>query len=181
MKQTAFTARGELGRIPAGIWEKGRTTFAYLDVGNQRFDGVSVAMYLDASLQDCVGEQVELSFCRLGKGGLHLCAIKAESGKVYRLPDPNGALVSETIVGAVVFGLVTFITTFMASPILLGVPLYALRSVLPELDEKIFAPIMFSILFALWMAQLTWVLFYSKKLSPRLRIRVINEARTAFD
>lgn len=177
---TTFIARGKLGGIPAGIWDRsGSTVFAYLEVGDQRIDGVSVGVYLDGALQDCVGEQVELSFCRIGKGRIYLCAIKAESGKVISLPDPSGTLVTETIVSTVVFGVLALITTFLISPILFGIPLYVFRSLLNYISDTAFEHMMFVAIVGLWGAQLTWMLFYSKRFSPRLRIRTINKARTA--
>ncbi|MYM29287.1 hypothetical protein GTP58_13235 [Duganella sp. CY15W] len=177
---TTFIVRGKLGNIPSGVWEKGYTRFAYLDVGDHRIDNVTVDVYLDASLIECAGEDVELSLCKIRGSGYHLAAIKTEGRKILRLPDPKGFMLGETLVGAVVWGLVALITTALGGPILLGIALYPMRAILPD-DEKIFAPIMFALFFALWAIQLTWFLFYSKRFSPRMRLKAINQARFALD
>jgi hypothetical protein len=177
---TMLIASGELGPIPAGTRMNGGTRRSYLDVGNQRYDDCWIADYLEASLAECIGQDVTLSLCRLDKkGSLHLCAIKRENGKVERLPDQRGSLLSPMLVTAFIWGVITFFSTWLIAPLFL-IPYWVLTKLGIE-SETIFGTVIFGGLFLCWMAQLFWVLFYSKKLSPRVRLRLVNQASTAFD
>lgn len=172
---------GVLSPLPAGIWTQGRTKFAYVDIGNERFDDCWVVDYLLGSLESQVGYEVDLSFCRLDKHSVHLCAIKKADGKIERMPDLSPVLVRETIVTSLVWGLITFISTWLIAPFALVPLLFALNKVMPDLSEKFLAPMMFFGFFCIWAAQLVWVVFYSKKLSPRVRSRALMAARKALD
>jgi hypothetical protein len=175
------TARGQLGTLPAGIWTQGRTKFAYVDIGNERLDDCWVVDYLLGSLENQVGYEVELSFCRLDKHSVHLCAIKKADGRIERMPDLSPVLLRETIVTSLIWGLITFISSWFIAPFALVPLLFALNKVMPNLSEKFLAPMMFFGFFCIWAAQLVWVVFYSKKLSPRVRSRALMAARTALD
>ncbi len=179
MKHSVLTATGKLGVLPAGVWIQQRTKFAYLDIGDQRFDDCWVVDYLVGSLENVVGQEVELSLCRLDKGAVHLCAIKKENGKIERMPDTSPLVVRETIVASLIWGLITFISTWFISPFTLVPLLFALNKVMPDLSEKFLAPMMFFGFFCIWAAQLVWAVFYSKKLSPRVRSRALMAARKA--
>lgn len=178
---TTFTARGELGTIPAGIWIEGSTRFAYLDVGEQRIDDVWVVDYIVSNLNNSVGEEVELSFCRFKKRAVHLAAIKKSTGKIERIPDQSPFLFKEMLVAALVWGVVTFLSTWFIAPALIAIPMVAAKAVLLGLGEKVLALLVLLGYLGVWALQLIWILFYSKKLSPKIRLQVITKARTALD
>src|SRR5471032_3407172 len=176
---STFLTRGILAPLPAGIWIQGRTKFVYIDIGNERFDDCWVVDYLLGSLENQVGHEVDLSFCRLDKHSVHLCAIKKVDWKIERMPDISPLVVRETIVASLIWGLITFISTWFISPFALLPLLFALNKVMPDLSEKFLAPMMFFGFFCIWTAQLVWAVFYSKKLSPRVRSRALMAARKA--
>jgi hypothetical protein len=176
---STFVKHGVLGSLPAGIWTQGRTKFAYLDIGTCRFDDCWVVDYLLGSLESQVSYEVDLSFCRLDKHSVHLCAIKKADGKIERMPDISPLVMRETIVASLFWGLITFISTWFISPIALVPLLFAINKVMPDLGEKFLAPMMFWGFFCIWAAQLVWAVFYSKKLSPRVRSRALMAARKA--
>jgi hypothetical protein len=181
MKHSAFTVRGKLGPLPAAIWNKGSSRFSFLDIGDERFDNCWVLDYIVGNVENSVHEEVELSFCRLDKQSLHLCAIKKSTGRIERIPDPSPRLFRDMAVTALIAGLITFLSTWFIAPFLLVIPFFVLPSFLSDLGEKILAPLMFAGFFSIWAAQLVWVLFFSKRLSPKVRLALVNRARTAFD
>lgn len=175
-----FIAHGVLGQIPAGTWANGGTKRAYLDIGDQRIDDCWVADYFESSLTECMSRKVELSFCRLDRnGGNHLCAIKHEDGKIERVPVPTDVGFTQMIVTSLLWGGITFLTTWLVVPIFL-IPIWLLSKIGID-SETVLGSVTFGGLFLCWMAQLVWVLFYSKKLSPKVRLRTIKVARAAFD
>ncbi|MRW94899.1 hypothetical protein GJ699_33620 [Duganella sp. FT80W] len=175
-----FIAAGALGSIPVGTRQSGGIRRAYLEVGSQRYDDCWVPDYLEASLAECIGKEIALSLCRLDrKGSLHLCAIQREDGRIERLPDQGASLLSPMVITAFIWGVITFFTTWLIAPLFL-IP-YWLLTKLGIQSEAIFGSVIFGGLFISWMAQLVWVLFYSKKLSPKVRLQLVTQATTAFD
>lgn len=180
MKQTVFTVRGILGPLPAAIWGDGRSRFSYVEVGDTRIDSCWVEDYIVSSLERAVGGEVELSFFRIHKRAVHLAAIKS-NGKVERIPDQSPFLFKEMVVAALVWGAVTFISSWFIAPALFVIPALAAKSVLLGFGEKVLTALVFLGFASIWAAQLLWVLFYSKKLSPKKRLKTVTAARTAFD
>jgi hypothetical protein len=172
---------GVLGPLPSGIWTKGRTKFAYVDIGDERVDGCWVVDYLVSSLEDQVGYEVELSFCRLDKNSDYLCAIRKANGKIERMPDVSSALVRQTWGTSLIWGLITFISTWFITPFAMIPLLFGFNKLMPNLSEKILAPVMFLGFLFIWGTQLVWAVFYSKKISPRVRSRALMAASKALD
>ncbi|MRW88421.1 hypothetical protein GJ699_00285 [Duganella sp. FT80W] len=178
---STFVMRGRLAAVPHGVWLNGHTKLAYVEVGDQRFDDCWVADYLLNTLENQAGNEVELSLCRLDKHGVHLCAIKKGDGKIERIPDPSPALLRQMIVSALLWGVITFMSTLLIAPIILVIPIYAFKAILFGLSESILAPLMIFGALSIWAVQLIWILYCSKKLSPKVRLRIIQKARTAFN
>jgi hypothetical protein len=59
--------------------------------------------------------------------------------------------------------------------------LFGLNKLMPNIGEKVLAPTMFLGFFCIWAAQLVWAVFYSKKISPRVRSRALMAASKALD
>jgi hypothetical protein len=179
---TTILARGVLGPTPQGVWREGRNRLPYIEIGDQRFDDCIVVDYLISSLENQIGDDIELSFCRFDKkGAFHVCAFKKGNGKIERLPDPSPTLLREMIFTTFVGGVVAFITTWFIAPLLIVIPFFAAKSAAFDPGEKVLAALVVLGFVGIWASQLLWVLFYSNRFSPKVRLRIITAARTALD
>jgi len=177
--ESVYVAKGHLSRVSSSTFSAGLNHYSFIEIDEQRIDGVCVSNYLDDDFRRCMGEEVELAFYRKNKFEVILAAIKNGSGKICRDQSlPRMQLIwTEMLICipiAFVCGCIAWFSSFFISlPIM-----FLLKNI--NLSETILGFIAFGPIFLMWALLFLWVMFFSKKFSQRAAYRYFEKARNSF-